>query len=206
MKALLLPLLNGTLETAINRLLLQDSARAKKLQPLNGRVLQLTLTELASFYLVFTAGRLELLGHYEGKIDSHLSLSFNALGLLKDKGLLMQYIRDGRLDLEGDPQPWQELSTIIRETPVDIEEWLVPYTGDVLAHLLCRHGREVKTALTYRLTDARSQLGDYVREEARLAVGPLELADFGDEVDALSKRLNRLQGRLAALTDKVTHS
>ncbi|MDP5293838.1 SCP2 sterol-binding domain-containing protein [Oceanimonas sp. CHS3-5] len=205
MKALLLPLLNGTLETAINRLL-QGTGGAQKLKPLNGRVLQLTLTELASFYLIFIDGRLELLGHYEGRVDSHLSLSLNALGLLKDKGLLMQYIRDGRLDLEGDPQPWQYLSTQLRDTPVDLEEWLVPYTGDALAHLLCRHGREAKASLSQRLSGAQQHLGDYVREEARLAVGSLELADFGDEVEELSKRLNRLQGRLAALTDKVTHS
>jgi len=49
-------------------------------------------------------------------------------------------------------------------------------------------------------------LGEYVREEARLAVGPLELADFSDDVGELNKRLIRLQGRLAALTDKVAHS
>ncbi|WMC10790.1 SCP2 sterol-binding domain-containing protein [Oceanimonas pelagia] len=205
MKALLLPFLNGTLETAVNRLL-HSTGSAQKLKPLHGRVLQLTLTELTSFYLVFTGERLELLGHYEGPVDSHLSLSFNALGLLRDKGLLMQYIRDGRLDLEGDPQPWQELSSLLRDTRVDIEEMLVPYTGDVLAHLLCRHGREAKTAVTHRLAGARQHLGEYVREEARLAVGPLELADFGDEVEELNKRLNRLQGRLAALTDKVSHS
>ena len=205
MKALLLPLLNGTLETAINRLL-QSTGSAQKLKPLYGKVLQLTLTELTSFYLVFTGERLELLGHYEGRVDSHLSLSLNALGLLKDKGLLMQYIRDGRIDLEGDPQPWQDLSALMRDNPLDIEEWLVPYTGDALAHLLCRHGREARTAMTARLSGARAHLGDFVREEARLAVGPLELADFGDEVEALNKRLNRLQGRLAALTDKVTHS
>ncbi|WP_417605952.1 ubiquinone biosynthesis accessory factor UbiJ [Oceanimonas baumannii] len=205
MKALLLPLLNGTLETALNHWL-QSTGGALHLKSLQGKVLQLTLTELTSFYLVFTGERLEMLGNYEGQVDSHLSLSLSALGLLKDKGLLMQYIRDGRLDLEGDPQPWQDLSSLLRDNPLDIEAYLVPYTGDVLAHLLCRHGREAKVSLTHRLAGAQTHLGEYVREEARLAVGALELTDFGDEVDDLNKRLNRLQGRLAALTDKVTHS
>ncbi|WP_418139481.1 SCP2 domain-containing protein [Oceanimonas smirnovii] len=205
MKALLLPLLNGTLETAINRML-QSTGSAQKLKSLHGKALQLTVTELTSFYLLFTGDRLELLGKYEGPVDSHLSLSLSALGLLKDRGLLMQYIRDGHIDLQGDPQPWQDLSSVLRDNPVDIEEMLVPYTGDVLAHLICRHGRETRLALQQHVIEARLHLGDFVREEARLAVGPLELADFGDEVDELSKRLNRLQGRLATLTDKVTHS
>lgn len=206
MKDLLLPLLNGTLETVFNRLVLQDNERLKKVQPLQGKVLQLTVNEVASGFLLFSDQRLEVLGRYEGQPDSHLSLSLNALGLLKDKGLLMQYIRDGRIDLEGDPQPWQDLAALLKEPAIDVEALLVPYTGDIMAHLLCRHGRELKSGVERRLTGARAHLGDYLREEARWAVGPLELADFNDEVAELNKRLIRLQGRLAALTDKVTHS
>lgn len=206
MKALLFPLLNGSLETAFNRFMLQDSERLKKMAPLQGKVLQLTVTDVAGLYLLFTADRLEILRHYEGAVDSHLSLSLNALGLLKDKGLLMQYIRDGRIDLQGDPQPWQDFSALTKDPNIDLEALLAPYTGDVMAHLLCRHGRELKTTLQQRVLGVREQLGDYVREEARLAVGLLELADFNDEVAELNQRSLRLQGRLAALTDKVMHS
>lgn len=206
MKDLLLPLLNGSLEKVFNRVILQDAERRRKMLPLQGKVLQLTVNEIASGFLLFSGDRLEILGHYEGQPDSHLSLSLNALGLLKDKGLLMQYIRDGRLDLEGDPQPWQDLAALLKEPAIDVESLLVPYTGDVLAHLLCRHGRELRAGVEQRLTGARGYLGDYLREEARLAVGPLELADFNDEVAELNKRLIRLQGRLATLADKVVHS
>lgn len=206
MKALLFPLLNGSLETAFNRFMLQDSERLKKMAPLQGKVLQLTVTDVAGLYLLFTADRLEILRHYEGAVDSHLSLSLNALGLLKDKGLLMQYIRDGRIDLQGDPQPWQHFSALVKDPNIDLEALLAPYTGDVMAHLLCRYGRELKTTLQQRVLGVREQLGDYVREEARLAVGLLELADFNDEVAELNQRSLRLQGRLAALTDKVMHS
>ncbi|MBR9857578.1 MAG: hypothetical protein GYB38_07710 [Gammaproteobacteria bacterium] len=206
MKALLFPLLNGSLEAAFNRFMLQDSERLKKMTPLQGKVLQLTVTDVAGLYLLFTADRLEILRHYEGAVDSHLSLSLNALGLLKDKGLLMQYIRDGRIDVQGDPQPWQDFSALVKDPGIDPEALLAPYTGDVMAHLLCRHGRGLKTRLEQRVLGVREQLGDYVREEARLAVGPLELVDFNDEVAELNQRSLRLQGRLAALTDKVMHS
>ncbi len=206
MKELLFPLLNGSLEAVFNRFMLQDSERLKKMVPLNGKVLQLTVTDVAGLFLLFSADRLEILRHYEGQPDSHLSLSLNALGLLKDKGLLMQYIRDGRIDLEGDPQPWQDFSSLVKDPSIDLEALLAPYTGDIMAHLLCRHGRELKVAAERRAQVLRAQLGDYVREEARLAVGPLELADFNDEVAELNKRLLQLQGRLATLTDKVVHS
>lgn len=206
MASLLLPLLNGALETAFNRFIHQDGERLKKMAPLQGKVLQLTIIKVASLYLLFSADRVVVLQQYEGAVDSHLSLSLDALGLLKDKGLLMQYIRGGRIDLQGDPAPWQDFSALLKDPNIDIEGWLAPYTGDIVAHLLCRHGREAKTAIERRAFGLREQLGDYAREEARLVVGPLELADFNDDVTELHKDMLQLQRRLATLTDKVRHS
>ncbi|PSJ43672.1 hypothetical protein C7H85_15595 [Zobellella endophytica] len=205
MNDLLMPLLNGAFEAALNRFIGLDEERLKKLAPLHGKTLRLTVSGLADGFLVFSANRVEVLGRYEGEPDSHLTLALNALGLLKDKGLLMQYIRDGRLDLQGDPQPWQDVTALMKDPAIDIESLLAPYTGDIAAHLLCRHGREWRQSLEHRAHAVRLHLGDYVREEARLAVGALELVDFGDEVTELNKRLIRLQGRLASLADKVAH-
>lgn len=206
MKLLLSSLLNGSLEVAFNRFLLQDSERLALMAPLQGRVLQLTVIDVTTVYLVFSQDRVDILQQYAGGVDSHLSLSLNALGLLKDKGLLMQYIRDGRIDLEGDPQLWQTFSSLVKAPRFDIESLLVPYTGDIVAHLLCRQGRRLKLSLDSAVVGVRYQVGDYVREEARLAVGPLELADFADEVGQVSSRLVRLENRLAQLTDKARHS
>lgn len=206
MKALLPPLVNGTLETVFNHFIHQDGERLKQVAPLQGKVLQLTVTDLISLYLVFSDDKLLLLQEYEGVADSHLSLSLNALGLLKDKSLLMQYIRDGRIDLQGDPTPWQDFSALLKDPSVDIEAWLSSYTGDIVAHLLCRHGGELKTAFMHRTISLRKQLGDYAVEEVRLAVGVLELADFNDDVSELHNKASQLEVRLATLIDKVRHS
>ena len=205
MASLLMPVMTGTLEAGFNRFLQLAPERLKRIQPLTGKVLQLTVTGLNSCYLLFSKDRLDVMQRYEGQPDSHLTLSLDALGLLKDKGLLMQYIREGRIDLEGDPQPWQDFSALLKDPLLDLEDILAGYTGDVMAHLLCRHGRQLSAAVNNRLTAAQRHLSEYVLEEARLAVGPLELADFCDQVAELDKQLLRLQGRLATLTDKVEH-
>ena len=205
MKLLLPSLLNGSLEFAFNRLLLQGSERSTLMVLLQGRVLQLTVIDVTTVYLVFAQDRVDILQQYAGTIDSHLSLSLNALGLLKDKGLLMQYIRDGRIDLEGDPQLWQAFSSLVKIPDVDIESLLVPYTGDIMAHLITRQCRKLKSNLDSTAIAMHQQLGDYVREEARLAVGPLELADFADEVGQVNSRLLGLENRLARLIDKARH-
>ncbi|ART80697.1 ubiquinone biosynthesis accessory factor UbiJ [Oceanisphaera avium] len=206
MRALLFPLVNGSLETAFNRFLLHEPQALNKAPSLAGKTLQLTITGLSSFYLVFSEQKLQVLHTFEGKVDSHLSLSLNALGLLKDKSLLMQYIRDGRIDLQGDPSLWQDFSTLLKTPDFDIEEWLVPYMGDGLAHLVVRHATELAQGLQQRTQALRGHVGDYVREEARLAVGPLELADFSDQVQELHQQSLRLANRLAKLTDKIRHS
>lgn len=206
MKALLPPLVNGTLELALNRFIQQDAERLKKMVSLQGKVLQLTIIDVISVYLVFADDQLVILQEYEGVADSHLSLSLNALGLLKDKSLLMQYIRDGRIDLQGDPMPWQDFSALLKDPSVDIEGWLASYTGDIAAHLLCRHANELKTAIARRAMSLRHQMSDYALEEARLAIGPLELASFNDDVTELQNQMSQLELRLATLTDKVRHS
>lgn len=206
MRSLLLPLLNGALETAFNRLLLNDAEGIKKAAPLQGKTLQLTITDVMSLYLLFCDDKLVVLRRFEGPVDSHLSLSLNALGLLKDKGLLMQYIRDGRIDLQGDPSYWQDFSALLKTPNFDIEAWLAPYTGDALAHLAVRHSRELTRSLQVRGQALGAHVGDYVREEARLAVGPLELADFSDQVSELHQHSLKLAMRLAILTDNIRHS
>lgn len=206
MRSLLQPLLNGSLEAAFNRLLFNDPERLKKVAPLQGKVLQLTITDVWSLYLLFCDDKVVVLQTFEGVVDSHLSLSLNAIGLLKDKGLLMQYIRDGRIDLQGDPSLWQTFSELLKAPNVDIEAWLAPYTGDALAHLMVRHSSELARAIQVRGQALGAQLGDYVREEARLAVGPLELADFSDQVSELHQQSLQLALRLATLTDNIRHS
>lgn len=206
MRALLFPLVSGALEAAFNRFLLNDAESVKKTASLQGKTLQLTITEVLSLYLLFCDDKLVVLQTFEGKVDSHLSLSLSAIGLLKDKSLLMQYIRDGRIDLEGDPSLWQDFSALLKTPDLDIEAWLAPYTGDALAHLMVRHGGELAQSLKTRGQALGAQLGDYVREEARLAVGPLELADFSDQVDELHQQSLKLALRLATLTDNIRHS
>lgn len=114
MRTLLPPLLNGALEAAFNRFLLNDAESVKKMAPLQGKTLQLTITDVLSLYLLFSDDKLVVLQTFEGGVDSHLSLSLSAIGLLKDKGLLMQYIRDGRIDLQGDPSLWQDFSALLK--------------------------------------------------------------------------------------------
>ncbi|MGL5040221.1 MAG: SCP2 sterol-binding domain-containing protein, partial [Aeromonas sp.] len=97
-------LVTAVIETCFNQLLTLDTQSPARLRKLAGKVLKLELRELKPLWLVFSERRLDVLAQYEGEADAQLSLSLSALGLLKDPSALTRYIREGTLDLSGDPQ------------------------------------------------------------------------------------------------------
>ncbi|MGL5306766.1 MAG: ubiquinone biosynthesis accessory factor UbiJ, partial [Aeromonas veronii] len=176
----------------------------ERLRKLVGKVLKLELRELKPLWFVFSERRLDVLAQHEGEADAVLSLSLTALGLLKDPSALTRYIREEKLDLSGDPQLVQAFSVLLGELDIDWEEELSRYTGDVLAHTLFSGARQARRLVGRELCRTRSQLAEYLTEEARLAPGPLEVASFNDDVEVLAQQLKAVELRLARFEQQVT--
>ncbi|MDO2949772.1 ubiquinone biosynthesis accessory factor UbiJ [Aeromonas simiae] len=196
-------LITAAVETACNQLLARDASAAERQKKLIGKTLRLDVHELKPLWFIFSSGRVDVLARYEGEADAGLSLSLSALGLLRDPSALTRYIREERLDIEGDPQLVQAFGSLFGELAIDWEEQLSRYTGDVLAHTLFAGARKARSLLGLELRRSRTQLAEYLTEELRLAPGPLEVASFGDDVEALASRLKATELRLARLEAKV---
>lgn len=196
-------LITAAVETACNQLLARDASAAERQKKLIGKTLRLDVRELKPLWFIFSSGRVDVLARYEGEADAGLSLSLSALGLLRDPSALTRYIREERLDIEGDPLLVQAFGSLFGELAIDWEEQLSRYTGDVLAHTLFAGARKARSLLGLELRRSRTQLAEYLTEELRLAPGPLEVASFGDDVEALASRLKATELRLARLEAKV---
>lgn len=196
-------LVTAIIETACNQLLARDSTAAERQKKLVGRVLRLHVRELKPLWLVFSARQVDVLAAYDGEADAGLSLSLSALGLLREPSALTRYIREERLDMSGDPQLVQAFGSLFGELAIDWEEQLSRYTGDVLAHTLVSGARKVQRLIGAELGRSRTQLAEYLTEEARLAPGPLEVASFADDVQALASQCRAVELRLARLEQKV---
>ncbi|BBT82613.1 ubiquinone biosynthesis protein UbiJ [Aeromonas veronii] len=197
-------MVTAVIETSLNQLLALDKQSPERLRKLVGKVLKLELRELKPLWFVFSERRLDVLAQHEGEADAVLSLSLTALGLLKDPSALTRYIREEKLDLSGDPQLVQAFSVLLGELDIDWEEELSRYTGDVLAHTLLRGARQARRLVGRELCRTRSQLAEYLTEEARLAPGPLEVASFNDDVEVLAQQLKAVELRLARFEQQVT--
>lgn len=196
-------LLAATLETALNRLLALDEQSARRRQPLHGKVLQLELRELQPFWLVFSPSQVDLLTRYEGQPDATIRLTLSALPRLRDPNQLTPLIREGKVDLSGDTSLCNQFAQLFSELQIDWEEQLARYTGDVVAHTLCRGVRQLGHTLQQQGELLRQDLAEYLTEELRLAPGPLEVACFCDDVDELKRRFDATALRLEKLAHRI---
>lgn len=196
-------LLAATLETALNQLLALDEQSARRRQPLHGKVLQLELRELKPLWLVFSPSRVDLLTRYEGQPDATISLALSALPRLRDPNQLTPLIREGKMDLAGDTSLCNQVAQLFSELQIDWEGQLARYTGDVIAHSLCRGAQQLRHTLQQQGELLRQDLAEYLTEELRLAPGPLEVACFCDDVDALKRRFDATALRLEKLAHRI---
>ena len=196
-------LLAATLETALNRLLALDEQSARRRQPLHGKVLRLELRELQPFWLVFSPSQVDLLTRYEGQPDATIRLTLSALPRLRDPNQLTPLIREGKVDLSGDTSLCNQFAQLFSELQVDWEGQLARYTGDVVAHTLCRGARQLGHTLQQQGELLRQDLAEYLTEELRLAPGPLEVACFCDDVEELKRRFDATALRLEKLAHRI---
>ena len=196
-------LLAATLETALNRLLALDEQSARRRQPLHGKVLQLELRELQPFWLLFSPGQVDLLTRYEGQPDATIRLTLSALPRLRDPNQLTPLIREGKVDLSGDTSLCNQFAQLFSELQIDWEGQLARYTGDVVAHTLCRGAQQLRDGIQQQGKLLRQDLAEYLTEEVRLAPGPLEVACFCDDVDELKRRFDATALRLEKLAHRI---
>jgi ubiquinone biosynthesis protein UbiJ len=191
--------LAAALESALNFYLGQDPESARRSAALQGKVIALDITGTGlTLYFLPDADGLQVLGHYEGDIDTRLSgspLGLARLGLDRREDALFQ----GAVKIDGDTAVGQQFQELLAGTDWDWEEQLSRVTGDVFAHQAGRLA--ARAARLWR--DSRETLAadcsEFLQEEAHLLPTRIEVAYFLDAVDRLRDDTERLAARVERL-------
>lgn len=199
----LTPIITATVENVLNTFLWRSDALKSPRQRLKGRTLRITLSGFSTpLVLSFSEQQIDVLGAWEGEADCTVMTSLSTLPKLRDRQQLTALIKSGELEVQGDIQVVQNFVALVDLAEFDPAELLAPWIGDIAAEGIGRAVRGGGRLLKKRVERDRHYLADALTEEWRLAPGPLEVAWFAEEtdalarsVDALSKRMDQLEGK-----------
>lgn len=199
----LMSLITAGTEQAFNTLLWRDKALKPARQRLQGKVLRVVLQEFSTpLVLVFSEQQVDVLGQWDAEADCTVITRIAVLPVLRDRQQLTRLIRQNDLEVQGDIQVVQNLVSLLDMAELDPAELLAPWMGDVAAEGIGRFLIEGGQFLKNRLARQQRYIADTLTEEWRMAPGPLEVAWFSEETQALEtaatallRRLEKLEGQ-----------
>jgi len=188
-------------EISSNRLLSLDDQVMSRCQALQGRCIELHLTDL-DFKLYCYPGSWGMRFAQEkpsGEVDATISGRLMALVNLSLQADKISTAIQQRVSIQGDARVAQQMQKILTELDIDWEEVLSKYTGDVMAYQI--HKRVVGTGEWLR-NSARSLLqntSEYIREEQHLSPTQVEFERFQQQNTTLKQDVERSEARLRHL-------
>jgi len=156
-------------------------------------------TSLATWFVVHE-DLLELVTDSDDEPDVLISGSLLTLASMAgDAGA--SAIRDGSLELSGDPGLAEDFQQLLAYAKPDLEEELSGVVGDIAAHRL----GEIARGVSKWGRDARSTMGtnirEYLQEESRDLPSRYEVDRFTANVSTLRDDVARLEARIKRLQD-----
>lgn len=186
------------LEKALNHALSLDESTKEKIYRLNGKVLEIIIKPLdVFFFITFVNSKLKLLKEYESKPD--VIIHSSPIGLIKLSILPASKSRslfNDKVKISGDLELGQQVKNLFSELDIDWEGHLAQFTGDVVAHQIgsiFRSGVSFKDKIS---TSLKRNFVEYIQEESNEVPSIEEAADFYNDVDELSLRVERLSAHV----------
>ena len=194
------PLLMNTFEKAFNAFLVLDQNSAIYLEPLNEKIIAITLQPFnETIYLCPTSTSVQVLDYSTDKIDTTLTGSLLAFSLMGLSSKPMRSIFAGEVKIEGDVHTGRKFQELFAKLDINLEQLLAPYTGNVIANNLSQFFRAGQSWTNESIETFRLNCSEYLQEEARhLPAGP-ELDIFFVQVDEIRTDSDRLISRIERL-------
>jgi len=197
---LIKPLLTSALETALNQYLSLDEDVSLFLQPLAGKVIAVVITPFNdSLYLCPTQDSIQCLENFVGDVDTTLTGSLFALGLMGLSRSPMNSIYKGEVEITGDMEVGKQFQQLFNQLDIDVEEKISQVTGDIIAHKLGNLFRVSKQWTEESAETFKLNASEFLQEETQDLPAQPEIELFYTQVDELRMRYDRLEARLNLL-------
>ncbi|BBN83162.1 hypothetical protein PA25_31470 [Pseudoalteromonas sp. A25] len=193
-------LLVAAVERVLNAALKLDPSFATSLEKTRHQVLLIEIRDWQqTFALTFTGQSFMLFNNYQEHADCHISASIETLTQLKDPSVLTQLIRQEKLDLQGNLNLAQAYSQSFSSLDIDWPEQLSPYLGDAAAQQLAQHIQLACARTQHFGKVLKSTTSQLLQDELKVAVHPLEVAQFKAHTRELKQQTAQLEQRINQL-------
>ena len=189
---------------AINRVLAMDPEAAAMMEPLDGKLLGVSLGGInTSFYARVSGARLEIVEQPGIAPDLVIEGGIFDLAMLGMAASPESVMRDRRITMSGDVELAHAMKTLLQAFDPDWEEALSQIVGDFLARKTGVGVRSLRDWLATARTSVTDTVGEILTEEKRLLPTRLryqqhqvEVERLRDDVERLSVRIDRLLPRI----------
>jgi len=150
------------------------------------------------------AMRFALLVKPDGLVEAADAAAEPAVTIRFEGAALMETLADReqawrKAQIEGDTAFASAISQVAANLQWDFEEDLSRVFGDIAAHRMAQTGRSAAAWPRQAAASVSANAAEYLTEEARLLVTPLQAAQFTHEVDELRDAVERLDKRIERL-------
>lgn len=190
----------AVIERAANAWLRLDPRTAEELRALDGKVIGFDVTTFDKRFFFFPAadGTVSVKAQCEGEPDTlikaHAVELFRLAADDEDAG--------ARAEISGDVNLGRTFQRIFQSIEFDWEECLAPWLGDAVANELGLGARRFSGWLKHCGDSFAANAGDYLRDEARLAVTGDELESFIRQVDQLRDAVERCEAKFKRAAER----
>ncbi len=191
------------LEQALNVALALDPKTGERLRGIDGKVIEIDFNGTGQhLFLQAQEGKLKLMGHYAGEVDTTLrGAPFDMLQLRNKRTGEAMFGRG--VEIDGDVELGTRFQQIIEKLDIDWEEHLARISGDIIAHQI---GNTVRDLFAWGKRSADhlgEDITDYLQEETQTLPNQWAVKEFIEGVDTLRSDLDRLQARFNKLKKKL---
>lgn len=193
----------AALEKAINSYINLDPETATKLSPMQGKVIQLDISDFPlGFYIVINNQQFQLQAdHPQSAQAPDVILSGKLMSLVRVgvAGADGKSLFKERISITGDTELGEKLRDILQQIDIDWEEHVSRIIGDIATHKLAYGLKQLKQFSQHARGTVGDNVTEYLQQEAACLPSALEVEqlyrDIGslrDDVERAEARINRL--------------
>lgn len=193
----------SALEAVLNRYLKLDPDTITRLKALDGKVIELNVTDWnVQFYLVPNANGLSLYSSYSDPADTIISGTLNALFQVSRSRGKTAELFNHKIETSGDMETGEKIRDILGSIDIDWEEQLSKLVGDIPANKVGNLARKLKQVSL----DTRQTLELNLKEFLQLELNALptqdEVSHFCAEVTELRNAVERAEARIKLIESR----